>query len=105
VNRLSHWHNGRVTTRELDPLDLDLPRATLDNFVGGEPEENAQITHDILSGKDKGPRCDIVLLNAAAALSMARNDWAAGLAEARESIDSGAALNTLERWIYKTNHV
>ncbi len=103
VNRLSHWHEGSVTTRELDPLELDMPRATLDDFVGGTPEENAQITHDILSGKDKGPRREIVLLNAAAALSVECNDWHAGLAEARESIDSGAALDTLNRWIEKTN--
>ena len=105
VNRLSHWHNGSVTTRDFDPLELNLPRATIDDFVGGTPEENAQITHDILSGKDKGPRRDIVLLNAAAALSVDCNDWPAGLAEARESIDSGAALDTLNRWIEKTNRV
>ena len=105
VNRLSHWHNGSVTTRDFDPLELDLPRATIDDFIGGTPEENAQITHDILSGKDKGPRRDIVLLNAAAALSVDCNDWPAGLAEARESIDSGAALATLNRWIEKTNRV
>ncbi len=105
VSRLSHWQNGRVTTRDFDPLELGLPRATIDDFAGGTPEENAEITHDILSGKDQGPRRDIVLLNAAAALSVDCNDWAAGLAEARESIDSGAALNTLNRWIEKTNRV
>ena len=103
VNRISHWHNGSVTTRDLDPQTLGLPRAKLDDFAGGTPEENAQITHDILSGKDQGPRRDIVLLNAAAALSVECNDWAAGLAEARESIDSGAALYTLNRWIEKTD--
>ena len=103
VNRVSHWHEGSVTTYDFDPQMLGLPRATLEDFVGGTPEENAQITRDILSGKDQGPRRDIVLLNAAAALSVECNDWVAGLEEARESIDSGAALNTLERWIKKTN--
>ena len=103
VNRLSHWHNGSVVTRDFDPLELGLPRATLDDFAGGTPEENAKITHDILSGKDQGPRRDIVLLNAAAALSVDCNDWAAGLAEARQSIDSGAALRVLKAWIKKTN--
>ena len=102
-NRVSHWHDGSVTTLELDPLELGLARATLDDFAGGLPEENARITHDILSGKDQGPRRDIVLLNAAAALSVACNDWAAGLEEARESIDSGGALRTLEAWVEKTN--
>lgn len=103
VNRLSHWHNGSVVTRDFDPLELGLPRTTLDDFAGGTPEENAKITHDILSGKDQGPRRDIVLLNAAAALSVDCNDWAAGLAEARQSIDSGAALRVLKAWIKKTN--
>jgi anthranilate phosphoribosyltransferase len=103
VNRLSHWHNGSVTTRDFDALELGLPRATIDDFIGGTPEENAHITHDILSGKDQGSRRDIVLLNAAAALSVECNEWAAGLAEARESIDSGAALNALNRWVEKTN--
>jgi anthranilate phosphoribosyltransferase len=103
INRVSHWHEGGVTTSELDPLDLGLPRATLADFAGGVPEENAQITHDILSGKEQGPRRDIVLLNAAAALSVECNDWAAGLAEAREAIDSGAALHILNAWIEKTN--
>ena len=99
---MAQWHGQ---DEDLDPLELDLPRATLDDFIGGTPEENAQITHDILSGKDKGPRRDIVLLNAAAALCVDNNGWAAGLAAAQESINSGAALETLNRWIEKTNHV
>lgn len=103
VNQLSHWHQGSVTTYDFDPLELGLPRASLDDFVGGTPEENAKITHDILSGQDQGPRRDIVLLNAAAALCVDCNDWDAGLAEARESIESGAALHALETWAAKTN--
>ncbi len=104
VNRLSRLEkDGRVTTANFDPADLGFDYATLDDFVGGAPEENAQIARDILSGQDKGPRRDIVLLNAAAALSIDGNDWPAGLAEAREAIDSGAALRTLEAWIEKTN--
>lgn len=103
VNRVSHWHEGSVTTYDFDPQMLGLPRAMLNDFMGGTPEENAQITRNILSGKDQGPRRDIVLLNAAATLSVECDDWVAGLEEARESIDSGAALNTLERWIARTN--
>ncbi len=103
VNRVSDLRNGVVTTYELDPADLGLPISSLDEMVGGTPEENAQITLDILSGKDKGPRRDIVLLNAAAALSIDCNDWSAGLEEARHSIDSGSALHVLNTWIEKTN--
>jgi anthranilate phosphoribosyltransferase len=80
-----------------------MKQARLEDMVGGTPEENAQITLDVLSGKDQGPRRDIVLLNAAAALALSCDDLAAGLEEARESIDEGHALRTLEAWIEKTN--
>lgn len=103
VNRVSHLVQGQVTTFALDPAGLGLPRATLDDLLGGDAQENAQITRAILSGQAQGPRRDIVLLNAAAALSLESRDWAAGLAAARAAIDSGAALATLERWIERTN--
>ena len=102
VNLVSRLDTGGVTTFELDPAGLGLKRANLDDMAGSTPEENAQITYNILSGEDQGPRRDIVLLNAAAALSLACNDWMAGLEEARESIQSGAALNCLQTWIQKT---
>ncbi|NHZ72638.1 MAG: anthranilate phosphoribosyltransferase, partial [Aquificales bacterium] len=103
VNRISYWKNGRVITFDLDPAEFGLPRATIADYVGGTPAENAAITRAILSGEDTGPCRDVVLLNAAAALSLKRGHIAAGLAEARESIDSGKALATLEAWIDKTN--
>lgn len=103
-NRVTYLHNGQVTTFTLDPLaELGLPRAQIADLLGGSPELNAQITRHILSGADQGPRRDIVLLNAAAALSLETNDWPAGLAAARAAIDSGTALAKLEQWIAKTN--
>lgn len=101
-NRVSHLLNGEVTTFVIDPTELGLPLASLDAMIGGTPAENAHITHDILSGKDQGPRRDIVVLNAAAALSVENNDLAAGLEAARAAIDSGSALATLDAWIAKT---
>lgn len=103
VNCISRLYDGVVTTGELDAAELGLPRASLSDLIGGSPAENAQITRDILSGRDQGPRRDVVLLNAAAALSLEHGDWTAGLAQARVAIDSGAALRTLEAWIEKTN--
>jgi anthranilate phosphoribosyltransferase len=102
-NRLSHLNNGVVNTFSLDPADLGLPPASLADMVGGEPQENAQIMRDIISGADQGPRRDIVLLNAAAVLSVEHNDWQRGLDKARTAIDSGAAQDTLNAWIDKTN--
>lgn len=102
-NRVSYLKNGEVTTFVLDSADLGFPRASLDDLLGGTPEENAQITLNILNGRDKGPRRDMVLLNAAAALSIDCNDWQAGLEEAKQSLDSGRALATLQAWVAKTN--
>ena len=103
VNRVSQLRQGDVTTFTLDPGEMGVPQATLSDLLGGEPQENARIMRNILSGEDRGPRRDIVLLNAAAVLSVERNDWQAGLDEARKSIDSGAAQRSLDDWIAMTN--
>ncbi len=102
-SRVSRLKDGDVTTFELHPEALGLDTAVLDDFLGDTPEINAQITRGVLSGEDRGPRRDIVLLNAAAALSLEYDDLAYGLKAARESIDSGAALSVLERWLEMTN--
>jgi anthranilate phosphoribosyltransferase len=101
-NRVSHWHNGTVQTFDLDPTALGLEKATIADLRGGDAEENAAITRGILSGKIQGPKRDAVLLNAAAGLSTECGDWEAGLQEARESIDSGAALHVLDAFVKKT---
>ncbi|MBK8988872.1 MAG: anthranilate phosphoribosyltransferase [Chloroflexi bacterium] len=103
VNRVSYLRDGIVRTRELDPRDLGLARATMADLLGGAPQDNAQITYDILSGQDQGPRRDIVLLNAAAALSVADDNLMAGLEKARNSIANGRALAALQSWIKTTN--
>ncbi len=102
-NTVSHLHAGEVTTTELDPQSLGIPRANITDLVGGLPEENARITRDVLGGRDQGPRRDIVLLNAAAVLCVEDGDWEKGLEKARNAIDSGAALEILNAWIEKTN--
>ncbi|MFK7804770.1 MAG: anthranilate phosphoribosyltransferase [Anaerolineae bacterium] len=103
VNKLTHLHNGTLETLELDPAEIGIPHGSLDDLIGGEPAENAQITRDILGGKLTGPKLDIVLLNSAVALSTQTRDFKSGLAKARESIESGKALATLDAWIAKTN--
>ena len=105
VNRISVLRDGEVTTFEFDPAVIGLHRAGLSDLLGGEPERNAAITRELLGGYDRGPRRDIVLLNAAAALSLDTGDWAAGLAAAIDSIDSGAALATLDNWVGMTNSI
>lgn len=103
INRVSALRDGTVTTFDFDPLTIGLPRATIDDLLGGTPDQNAAITREILGGYDRGPRRDIVLLNAAAVLSLDTGDWQAGLVAAVEAVDSGAALATLDNWVMMTN--
>ena len=66
-------------------------------MTGGDPEENAVITRNILEGQ-KGPKRDVVLLNTAAALvaSQKAEDLKSGIAQAEQAIDSGAAMSKLQ---------
>jgi anthranilate phosphoribosyltransferase len=102
VNRVSRYHNGQVSTYDLDPAEVGIPRASLDDIRGGNAEENAAIVRGILSGEIRGAKRDAVLLNAGAALSTECNDLDAGLAEAKASLDGGAALDVLDRFIAKS---
>jgi anthranilate phosphoribosyltransferase len=94
---------GELLFYTLDPTEFGLARARKEDLRGGSPEENAAITMDILNGV-KGPKRDIVVLNAAAALIVAgmAADWREGIAIAREAIDSGRALAKLEALVTLT---
>ena len=102
VNKVSYLRRGHVETFELDPQALGIPRANLDDLLGGDPSVNGAITRDVLSGEDRGARREIVLLNAAAALGVADNNLQRALARARDAIDSGAAIATMEKWVAMT---
>ena len=102
LNRVSHLQNGKVRTFTLDPQEFGLPLGNLDDLLGGTPNDNAKIMRGILSGADRGPRRDIVVLNAAAAIFLATDDWSLSLDGAREAIDSGRANDMLDAWIAKT---
>ena len=88
---------GGVRTYEVTPESVGLARGTLADIAGGDAVENAAIVRAILGG-EIGPRRDVVLLNSAAGLLAAGKvaDLAAGIALARESIDTGRALSTLD---------
>ncbi len=94
-NRISHLKDGAVRTYNLDPAELDLPRATVADLRGGTPEESAVMMRDLLGGKLNGARRDAVLLNAAGALAAETGDFKTALAEARDSFSSGWALEKL----------
>lgn len=90
----------------LDPRDLGLAPATVDDLRGGDAAHNAAIAHDLLSGA-AGPRRDIVLLNAAAALRAAglAAGWKEGIGMAAEAVDLGRAGEVLERWVRTSQEV
>jgi anthranilate phosphoribosyltransferase len=87
-----------IVTETIDPREFGFKLARPEDLSGGEPDENAGITRAVLAGEDRGPRRDVVLLNAAAALLVggAALDLDEGIVRAVESIHSGAALETLE---------
>ncbi|HYJ60485.1 MAG TPA: anthranilate phosphoribosyltransferase [Actinomycetota bacterium] len=92
--------NGSVRETHLDPDAVGLPRAKAEDLAGGDAEASAAIARAILEG-EPGPRRDVVLLNAGAALEVAgfAADLREGMATAARSIDDGDALRTLARWV------
>lgn len=99
------FNNGEYSSYVLTPEQFGLTRSTKKDLEGGTPEENAKITRDILSGKDRGPKFETVLMNAGAALYIAgkATDIADGIEKARELIDNGEALKAMERFVDLSN--
>lgn len=90
---------------EITPEQFDFTRHEKSELQGGTPAENAEAARKILSG-EKGAGRDAVLLNAGAALHIARGiTIEEGIKLAAETIDSGAALSTLEKYIAVSNEV
>ena len=104
-NLVSHLCQGRVQTFVLDPAELGLRPATLEDLRGGTPEQNASILLDLLKGKDHSPRRDVLLLNAAAGLATETGDLHTAFQEAQRSLESGAALDKLEHLIAFSQHL
>lgn len=96
ITHVAEVVRGKVKHYELSPDQVGLETATLESLKGGEPSENAAITRAVLDG-EAGPRRDIVLLNAAAAIVAGGKaaDLKEGVVQAAASIDSGAAKGKL----------
>jgi anthranilate phosphoribosyltransferase len=96
--------DGWFRTTMIKPEDFGFERCAKDELVGGTPEENAEITIDILRGV-KGPKRTAVLMNAGAALYIAGKAASLkdGVALAAELIDSGKALANLNKIIEVSN--
>ncbi|MFJ5528552.1 anthranilate phosphoribosyltransferase [Streptomyces sp. NPDC093261] len=97
--------DGKVTEESFDPRDVGIERVPVEALRGADASYNADVARRLLDG-ETGPVRDAVLLNSAAALVALEPTGAplagqlrAGMEKAEESIDSGAAKRTLERWV------
>lgn len=92
--------DGQVREKHLDPRKYGLSPATLDDLRGGDPRTASEIANRILSG-EPGPKREVVLLNAGAALEVAgfAGSMDEAMATAAASIDNGDAAKTLARWV------
>ena len=97
--------DGGTTLYEITPEQFGYPRCRKSELVGGTPEENAQITQDILQGKDKGPKRNAVCMNAGAALYVAGSakTLEEGVRLAEHLIDSGKAYEKLLAFVEASN--
>jgi anthranilate phosphoribosyltransferase len=99
-SRMWEIRDGDVVASVFDPADLGIPRANRDELAGGDIATNVAVADRVLQGHD-GPATDLVALNAGAALYAADavDDLAAGLARARDVLQSGAATDLRDRWV------
>ncbi|MBI5406798.1 MAG: anthranilate phosphoribosyltransferase [Nitrospirae bacterium] len=94
---ISEGYREKVKTYKIRPGDFGIKTGTLEDIRGGRAEDNARIVLKILEG-ERGPRRDIVLLNASAGIMAGgrASDFPAAIKASEESIDSGKALAKLE---------
>ncbi|MFH1683899.1 MAG: anthranilate phosphoribosyltransferase [Candidatus Margulisiibacteriota bacterium] len=103
--KVSHLKDGKVENYTIKPEDFGIEKASKEDIKGGSADENAKIALEILKGKAKGSKRNMVLINAAAAIYVGgkAKDLKEGFKLAEKSIDSGAAYKKLEEMIAFTN--
>jgi len=106
ASRVAEVNHGAVRCYEVHPSDVGLAPAAAEDLKGGDAKENAAIIRTLLAG-EKGPRRDIVLFNAAAAIVAGGKaaDLRQGVAAAARAVDSGAAGKKLEALVKATQTV
>lgn len=96
--------DGKLLPSEIDPCDLGLARASPSDLSGGNAAENAALARRLLEGRERGPKRDVVIANAACGIYVGAA--AATLSEAVDvaarSIDSGRALAVLEAYVHRS---
>lgn len=105
--KVAEVRDGRIDYYSITPEQFGMRRCTLEDVRGGSPEYNAQVIRDIFSGKERGPKRNMLLLNSAAAFLVADkvSSMKEGLVMAQETIDSGRAMAKLDEIITKSREL
>ena len=107
VTKIAELKDGHIAKSELNPQDLGIELADIDNLKVDDAQTSAKIIKDILSGKETGVAKDIVILNASAAVIAGGlvEDFPSAMKRAEASIHDGGALACLEKLIEVSNKV
>lgn len=101
VTNIVELKEGQIESKELNPADLGIKLASIDELKVTDAKTSAKVLRDILTGKETGPRKDIVVLNAAAAIIAGglADDFKPAIVQAEASVKDGKALDCLETLI------
>ncbi len=105
ITEVRRLKDGEITRMEINPGEFGFAAPSLDELGSGDAIENAAIIRNIFSGKHKGPRRDIVILNAAAAIIVAglAEDFNSAIELAENAVGDGRASGCLEKLIEVSN--
>jgi len=105
TTKILELKEGQITSKELDPEELGIGLADIEDLRVSDAKTSAKVLREILSGKERGPRKDIVVLNAAAAIIAGglADDFASAIKSAEASVSEGRALACLEKLIEISN--
>ena len=106
TTKILELKDGQITSKELNPQDLGMGSAEIKDLTVTDAKTSAAVLRDILSGKESGPRRDIVILNAAAAIIAAgmADDFTSAVKLAETSVSEGKASTCLEKLIEISNN-
>jgi anthranilate phosphoribosyltransferase len=105
ATKIAELREGEIVTKELNPEDLGITLANIDELKITDAKVSAKVLRGILTGKETGPRKDIVILNAAAAIIVGNlaDDFESAIKMAETSVSDGKALACLEKLIEISN--
>jgi anthranilate phosphoribosyltransferase len=105
TTKILELKDGQITKKELNPKELGMELAKIEDLTVADPKTSAKVIKDIINGKESGPRKNIVILNTAAAIIAAgmADDFASAVKKAEASISQGKASASLEKLIEVSN--